>query len=128
MNITKRTSHMLLVFTFALCFVLGSISTAFADMGPKASTIINISGIEGDYVATLLSKDDSVGPWSTEMTYESSNGWNLCSEENWKHLKEYVDADGYYFIGFVQSLSGDGELRWTYMRPENFKLLIYSSV
>jgi len=126
MNMAKKSSHILLAFALALCFVVGSTSAAFADMGPKASTIINISGIKGNYTATLLSLDDYVGPWSTEMTYESSNGWYLCSEENWKRLKEYDDADGYYFIGFAQSLSGDAELQWTYMRPENFKLLIYS--
>ncbi len=125
-NMTNKTSHMLLAFALALCFVLCSVSTAFADMGPKASTIINISGIEGDYAATLLSLRAYAGPWSTEMTYESSNEWQACSEEDWMRFKEYNDDDGYYFIGFVKSFSGDAELRWTYMRPDNFKLLIYS--
>ena len=52
--------------------------SAFADTGPKPSVNIEIAGIEGEYYATLLSKEKSTGPASAwDGTEEHKNYTNL---------------------------------------------------
>lgn len=72
--------------------------TIKADIGPKPSVVIEITGLEDkNYYATLLSEKKSTGPWSHGNPYYDYMG------EEWvfKEFSKYEDVDGYYFLSFI---------------------------
>ena len=109
-------------------FVIGMVfSTAIkADTGPKPSVCITFEHM-GDEVCygTLLSKDESTGPYSV---------WNGSKEEAdtsdmgykiWKAFVDYKDIDGYYFLQEAWQCNETKNLEWTYYPPSTFKILLY---
>ena len=106
------------------CCLLAAAMTVFAhaDMGPKASVTVEFRGFEGrKYYATLLSRQSRWGPYSafdvSEEPYEKSAAF--------MKFVEYEDADGFYFLQFMQECSQTHEFGWGYYPPEEFKILLY---
>lgn len=109
-------------------FVIGMVFsiTIKADTGPKPSVRITFEHM-GDEVCygTLLSKDESTGPYSV---------WNGSKEEVdtsdmrykiWKAFVDYKDIDGYYFLQEAWQCNETKNLEWTYYPPSTFKILLY---
>lgn len=118
----RTTVIVLLIITMLLC----SSCAAYADMGPKPSTIVHVHGIEGEYYATLLSEASGSGPWHTDVSFDDIKGWgDYYTKEAWNILKSFEDSDGFHFLGFMDVCSGEDSFSWTYMRPEVFKILLY---
>ncbi len=100
-----------------LIFIL--LSPVYADMGPKPSVSVKISGIEEEGYVTLLSKDGPTGPYKNRV-YEEDIG----PESAWKALESYVDEDEFTFANFMGKTE-NGEYTMGYYPPECFKVLIY---
>lgn len=105
-----------------------------ADMGPKPSTTITFTGLEGqEYYATLLSEEKSVGPHhaydGTNPRYTEDNLDTFYNGEElyeiWKKFLTYEDADGFYFLQDFEESNGEETLEWGYYPPEVFKILLY---
>jgi len=97
-------------------------TTASADIGPKPSVVVEFKGFENEsYYVTLLSEQESTGPYSSRNEYQEYYG----SREIWEKFKSYSDADGYYFLGYLSDCSDDDVFKWTYYPPSRFKILIY---
>ncbi len=96
--------------------------TVLADTGPKPSVVIDFKGLEEvSYYATLLSETNSTGPWSTGDDYMDWMG-----EKNaFDAFDTYQDAEGFYFLGWMEDCSDDQQLRWGYYPPAAFKILLY---
>lgn len=99
------------------------ISSAYADVGPKPSVNIEIKGLEEGktYYVTLLSKDESTGPY--RLGKELSDELCRPGYEKFTGLK---DKDGYYFISYLEKLKGPGTFSWSYYPPYDFKIAIYN--
>ena len=109
-----------------LAVLLGTVTAAKADTGPKPSVTVTLENLpEGTAYATLLSKTKSTGPYSAGVSYEDHFGSKDASREIWEAFDSYAQQDDYYFIGFVQNVTVSGTLSWTYYPPQDFKLLIY---
>lgn len=111
-----RLLTILLIFTIF-------IGSAYADAGPKPSVNIEIKGLEEGktYYVTLLSKDESTGPYSA--------GNELRDEDcrpGYEKFTELKDKDGYYFISYLEKLMGPGTFSWSYYPPYDFKIAIYN--
>jgi hypothetical protein len=93
-----------------------------ADIGPKPSVVIDISGLEGQhYYVTLLSSTESTGPYSASNPYQEYLG----NYDMFAKFSQYDDIDGYYFLGFFEDCFETNRFSWTYFPPQKFKLLIY---
>lgn len=112
-----------------LCAMLTLSVSVFADSGPKPSVNVTLRGLDGArWYATLLSETDTTGPYSVLDKYYKVPPEELAEWEAdpaWRAFQSYEDADGYYFLQFRVSGTGDGALRWTYYPPQRFKLLLY---
>lgn len=110
-----------------LCFFLTIAAlllpnTAYADMGPKPSVVIHFTGIEEEnYYVTLISQDDSTGPYSYGNPYHDWMG------EEWVFNKfcEYTMPAGYYFLSYMENCSDDDTFEWGYYPPQEFRILLY---
>ena len=121
----KKMGAMLL---FILTLTLISPVTAYADMGPKPSVVINFDGLEGNtYYATLLSSSKSTGPYSALDDGKGYSRYQNGDKDYDIFLKfaEYHDADGFYFLQFFKDCSHTQQFKWTYFPPQNFKILLY---
>lgn len=108
--------------------------TASADMGPKASVIINFENM-GDELCygTLLSEKKSTGPhmaWNGNEAEARHNenpnySYQTFDYEIWKVFTEYKDKDGYYFLQIGWNVSENKKIDWTYCPPDAFKILLY---
>ena len=115
---------------FALLPLL--MSTVSADMGPKPSVNIEITGISEPCWGTLLSESRSTGPYSTVKERperrEAERGWaeEQASVEAWDAFSAYeeVEPEGYYFLNFLDDCA-DGQLNWTYYPPQRFKVALW---
>lgn len=122
----KRIIRMLacIVIIFAILPI-----TAFADIGPKPSVVIDFSGLEGEiYYATLLSETTSTGPYSVLTDRSEVHAHYDEDDPDYPIVRkfiEYEDADGFYFIQFLQNCSETQQLVWGYHPPERFKILLY---
>jgi hypothetical protein len=111
-------------FLFLACFLvllmITSSARVNADIGPKPFVAIEISGMgEQTYTMTLISRE-AHGP---NFFYEDY----LEFHESWMEyhpIMEYVDSEGYRWIGWHKEMHGDGEFKWSYYPPQNFKILI----
>jgi hypothetical protein len=101
---------------FIIMFFVLSINSVNADVGPKSSVNIKISGIEEKYFVTLLSDTEVSGPYSNKYPYTGK-------ELDYTMFEDY--SDEFYFLYNVKELSGEGTYSWTYFPPENFKVLVY---
>lgn len=102
-------------------------SVAFADMGPKPSVEIEITGITGEYYVTLLSKNKLNGPYSVyDKELDNKYTYNEdVPDDIWQKFVDYKDSDGYYYLQYTKKLSGNDTYRWGYYPPYDFKILIY---
>lgn len=108
--------------TILLIFTI-FIRSAYADVGPKPSVNIEIKGLEEGktYYVTLLSKKESTGPYRL--------GKELSDEDcrpGYEKFTELKDNDGYYFISYLEKLTGPGTFSWSYYPPYDFKIAIYN--
>ena len=99
----------------------------YADMGPKPSVVLDFYGLNSEkcYV-TLLSKEDSSGPWSVYKNTEDSKRIMENMDENiWQAFVNYKDKDGYYFLQFFDECTDNQRVTWGYHPPEEFKILLF---
>lgn len=85
-----------------------------ADIGPKTSVTITISGIEGKYAITLIAKE-STGPYSLGVP---------DGEEIEDDIQKYIDEEGYQYAGAFKICEDEDTFTWGYYPPMNFKILI----
>ena len=108
-----------------LCFLMLVIifpTNIKADMGPKPSVVIDFSGLEGkSYYVTLLSYEESTGPYSANNDYYDYLG----DQDIFVKFSQYKDVDGHYFLGYYENCSATNKFAWTYYPPQKFKILIY---
>ncbi len=97
-----------------------------ADIGPKPSVRVNITGLEGRlYYITLLSEHSSTGPASA---YDGKNAHYEEGDDGydvWKKFVEYEDADDFYFLQQFKKCIENEEYVWGYYPPHTFKILFY---
>lgn len=115
-----------------LCLIFITVtfsSTAYGDMGPKPSVVIDFIGLEGEsYYVTLLSSTETTGPYSVlDDLRPSSRRYQEGDEYYDVFLKfvEYKDNDGFYFLQYFQDCTKTHQFSWTYYPPNEFKILIY---
>ncbi|MBR2045507.1 MAG: hypothetical protein IJ958_05160 [Agathobacter sp.] len=97
-------------------------TTVYADIGPKPSVVVTFTGLEDEnYYVTLISQDDSTGPYSYGNPYYDWMG------EEWVFNKfsEYKMPNGYYFLSYMEDCSDDDTFEWGYYPPQEFRILIY---
>lgn len=107
-----------------LLLVIFAPNTAMADMGPKPSVNIKVNNLKKDqevYI-TLLSKEESTGPFSKDTELQNHEDY---LEDGFNKFKSIEDKDGYYFLGNLDLLKGNGTYSWSYYPPENFKIALY---
>lgn len=100
-------------------------ATASADMGPKPSVSVTISGTGGGtYYATLLSEAPGTGPFSA---YGGGTAEWVNAEDRpiWQAFVDYQDSDGYYFLQEWWDCSDSNSFCWNYYPPSPFKILLY---
>ena len=99
--------------------------TANADTGPKPSVVVNFQNVdETTYYATLLSENDSSGPWYVEKVFHDYIDYN-GPKPIYDKFNSFEDTDGFYFLGFIDDCTEDNQLRWSYYPPKHFKVLLY---
>ena len=112
-----------IIFIMMSLFMLLPVNV-YADTGPKPSVHISVEGIHDTAYMTLLSRENSTGPF---CAYESEDTRNYFEEygpqEIWQAFVDYQDKDGFYFLQYFQ-LCKDS-FQWTYHPPDEFKVLIY---
>jgi len=116
----KRFKHGTLLFFLTILLLVTSSIKVNADMGPKPFVNIEITGMEDiSYTATLISKD-ATGP---HFDYEE---WLEGDYSNIEYhpIMEYVDSEGYKWVGEYWSIEGNGSFNWGYYPPRNFKVLL----
>ncbi len=122
----KKKIGILLLFVMVLFVVLPV--PASADIGPKPSTEITFSGLEGEtYYVTLLSPSPSNGPSSAYDGITENARYHEGEEEYgiWKKFVDYADTDGFYFLQVFGTCRGNDSFRWGYYPPSTFKILLY---
>ncbi|MCT4543766.1 MAG: hypothetical protein N4A63_09505 [Vallitalea sp.] len=121
----KKISFLLLFFT--IIFIIMP-TTAYADVGPKASVVIDFEGLEGEnYYVTLLSNVSSTGPHSVlDETYNNQRYYEEDKEYSiWEKFLSYEDKDGYHFLQYFENCTDTSEFTWGYYPPSKFKILLY---
>lgn len=99
-------------------------SISIADMGPKPSVNIKVNNLKEnqEVYITLLSKEESTGPFSKDTELQSHEDY---LEEGFNKFKSIEDKDGYYFLGNLDLLKGNGTYSWSYYPPQDFKIALY---
>lgn len=69
----------------------------------------------------MVCEKDSTGPWSHDNSYYDYMGEKSVFDK----FHAYEDADGFFFLSFMQDCSEDDTFAWTYYPPNVFKILIY---
>lgn len=118
----KKYFKILLMILIALISIIGVRISASADTGPKPYVKINIEGDTNGMYMTLLSKTEYSGPWSKEHPYGK-----VINEEVDAKFAAYMDKDNYYYLHFINDISGKS-FNWGYHPPISFKILIYDSI
>lgn len=115
----RRSKFILFIALSLLLFLgFGSGIRVRADIGPKPSVIVRITGLDDEkYTATLVAKNPT-GPY---YDYEE---WLERGEGDYHPIMEYVDADGYKWVGMHWELEGNAEFSWSYHPPREFKIVL----
>lgn len=119
-----KLKKILFIISISLIMFISLNVNVYADMGPKPKTIINITGIEGKYVAAFASKK-AYGP---NFDYQFWCDNYKDSEYNYiqyNPIMEYSDEDGFKWITTYYICEGESEIGFYYYRPKEFKLIIY---
>lgn len=119
MIIIKKLS---IIFIIILSFIC-SITTTYADVGPKPSVKLDILGLKNKtYYVTLLSKEESTGPFSVIEDFNEISK----DKENYDIIKKFYNyKSDYYFLNTFDDCSSTHHYEWNYYPPETFKILIY---
>lgn len=120
---------MLLCLVMILCFIPACVQ---ADMGPKPSVSLQIEGTGSEvYYVTLLSKDESTGPYSVRTDEMREDSYLVSADHkqedlaSWRAFRDYTDPDGFYFIEYFSRCNEENSFRWGYYPPDTFKVLVY---
>jgi hypothetical protein len=119
------------MFCMVLCFVIILIimpTTAYADMGPKPSVVIDFKGFENEkYYVSLLSEVKSTGPHSVLTEHPDNKRYHKGDKgyEIWEKFVSYKDKDGYYFLQYFSDSTVTSQFIWGYYPPPKFKILLY---
>ena len=119
------------MFFMVLCFVIILITmptTAYADIGPKPSVVIDFKGLENEkYYVTLLSEVASTGPHSALGEHPDNKRYHTGDEEYeiWEKFVSYKDKDGYHFLQYFSDITETSQFIWGYYPPPKFKILLY---
>lgn len=120
----KKNFKLLLIYMIII-FILAPL-TSYADMGPKPSVNITFKNMDNTLCyATLLSRDESTGPYSKWDGNEENIQNGDIDIEIWLAFAEYQDKDGYCFLQEAWKVSDTKKLNWDYYPPDNFKILLY---
>jgi hypothetical protein len=117
--------------SMVLCFVIILIImpiTAYADIGPKPSVVIDFKGFENEkYYVTLLSEVTSTGPHSVLGEHPDNQRYHKGDEayEIWEKFVSYKDKDGYHFLQYFSDSTETSQFIWGYYPPPKFKILLY---
>lgn len=108
----KKVKVFIFFLTIGLVFAFSTISIR-ADVGPKPSVIVEITGVKGEkYAITFLGKEPTP-PYS---------------DENYDHLDDHPIMDftygEYKFVGRYWEKEGNDFTRWTYYPPSPFRILV----
>lgn len=122
---TEKISFLILCVAMLFLLLPG---TAYADIGPKPSVVIDFKGLEKErYYVTLLSEDRSTGPYSAFD--ENSEGRGAVPPEEdyeiWSKFVSYEDQDQFYFLQFFRDCTDTSQFVWSYHPPNKFKILLY---
>ncbi len=100
--------------------------TAFADMGPKPSVVIELVGL-GDEpcYGTLLCDNITNGPNRAWEEGEEMYAYHEDDPEIWRKFVDYEDTDGYYFLQQFWYCNETNGFKWGYYPPDPFKVLLY---
>lgn len=93
-----------------------SIHNVYADMGPKPAAYIDITGIEGEYVACFAAKEE-FGP---NRFYDGDT-----TEPSYHPIQSYIDEDGYKYLARYFECVDETRISFTYYCPDEFKIVIY---
>lgn len=102
--------------------------TAYADMGPKPSVVIDFKGLEDEkYYVTLLSEVTSTGPHSVLGEHDNNQRYHEGDQgyEIWEKFLSYKDEDGYHFLQYFSDCTETSKFTWGYYPPQRFKILLY---
>jgi hypothetical protein len=119
------------IFSMVLCFVIILIimpTTAYADIGPKPSVVIDFKGLENEkYYVTLLSEVTSTGPHSVLGERPDNKKYHKGDEEYeiWEKFVSYKDKDGYHFLQYFSDSTETSQFIGGYYPPPKFKILLY---
>ncbi len=121
---------MFMLFCFTIIHIIMP-KTAYADIGPKPSVVIEFIGLENEtYYVTLLSEISSTGPHSALGEVPNNQRFQEGDEdyEIWQKYVSYKDKDGYYFLQYFNNCSDTSQFTWGYYPPPKFKILLYFPV
>lgn len=113
-----------------IMLLMGAV-TAYADIGPKPSVVVDFTGLKNElYYVTLLSKDKSTGPYSVSDAPLDKTHYHIQDDpeyglQTWEAFREYEDEDGFYFLEYFQKIEKEQSFRWGYYPPTTFKILLY---
>lgn len=113
---------------FLCCLLLAMLPPlpARADIGPKPSTTVTISGISGEKAyATLLSGESPWGPYQAWDGYSRNERLTEEEHEIWQKFARYEDPDGFYFLQEYWYCTDAQGFTWGYHPPDVFKILLY---
>ena len=127
---TKKMKMLLIIF---VCFltVFFSVDPVHADMSPKPLLTVKTDHFpENSYIA-LLAKENDIGfsLWHVDKTWFEENKWHASKASDeinmrfYEEVHEKYETDGWYLWGNISSCRAD--LKFTYMRPEHFRIMIY---
>ena len=124
----KRTGKILCCLLMLLIFLP---TTVFADMGPKPSVQVQLKRLpEQVYYVTLLSKEESTGPysWAPELTAPAA--WMVENDielgtRAWQAFQQYQDPDGFYFVQYFRRCTPEEPFLWNYRPPRTFKVAVW---
>lgn len=112
--------RLFIVFVLLLRFLIVPIQ---ADIGPKPSVEITFENMpEGKYYVTLLTSQDSYGPWQpiTEETFLEED-----EQEVAKAFLEAIKDKELYCYENIQECSDNHFYSWSYYPPNDFVIAIY---
>lgn len=95
-----------------------------ADVGPKPSVRITFQNVTRTCYVTLLSEQETTGPFSSITEPYSSN--DAQESEAYRIFAEYAETNDFYFLGNVERIDPEHpEYSWTYYPPKMFKVAVY---
>ena len=112
----KKIYALLIILSFVI-FLLAAPNNVYADTGPKPYVKIEFKNVTGTYYVTLLSKNESTGPYSANENHIDATDIDII-------LNSFKD-DYHYLYYYQEVTEKNSTFAWTYYPPKDFKVLIY---